>query len=100
MRGKKKINQIENDDWNNYNDSESEVVTVPKKVTKRSKLKDIDKCKIDSKIAQESIRKKIIKQQKKLPMYNFQIPNQRREVQVCNHQGRKEFQSIQIIHLI
>ena len=31
MRGKKKINQIENDDWNNYNDSESEVVTVPKK---------------------------------------------------------------------
>ena len=31
-----------------------------KKVTKRSKLKDIDQCKIDSKIAQESIRKKIL----------------------------------------
>ena len=33
-------------------------------------------------------------------MYNFQIPTQRREVKVCNHQGRKEFQSIQIIHFI
>ena len=31
-----------------------------KRVTKRSKLKDIDKCKIDFKIAQESIRKRIL----------------------------------------
>ena len=31
-----------------------------KRVTKRSKLKDIDECKIDFKIAQESIRKKIL----------------------------------------
>ena len=31
-----------------------------KRVTKKSKLKDIDECKIDSKIAQESIRKKIL----------------------------------------
>ena len=31
-----------------------------KRVTKRSKLKDIDECKIDSKIAQESIQKKIL----------------------------------------
>ena len=78
MLGKRKLNQIENDDWNNSNDSdsESEIETIPKKrATKRSKLQDIDECKIDSKIAQESIRKKIIKQTKNLPMYNFQIPN-------------------------
>ena len=31
-----------------------------KRVTKRLKLKDIDECKIDFKIAQESIRKKIL----------------------------------------
>ena len=31
-----------------------------KRVTKRSKLKDINECKIDSKIAQESIRKNIL----------------------------------------
>ena len=61
MLGKRKINQIENDDWNNSNDSESEIVIVHKRVTKRSKLKDIDECKIDSKIAQKSIRNKIIK---------------------------------------
>ena len=60
MLVKRKLNQIENDDWNNSNDSESEIVTVKKRVTKRSKLKDIDECKIDSKIAQESIRKKIL----------------------------------------
>ena len=46
-----------------------------KRATKRSKLQDIDECNIDSKIAQESIRNKIIKQTKNLPMYNFQIPN-------------------------
>ena len=101
MLGKRKLNQIENCDWNNSNDSGSEIVTVKKRVIKRSKLRDIDECIIDSKIAQESIRKKMIKQRNKfLPMYNFQIPNQRRQVQVCNHQGSKEFQSIQIIHLI
>ena len=33
-----------------------------KRANKRSKLQDIDECKIDSKIAQESYRKKIIKQ--------------------------------------
>ena len=33
-----------------------------KRVAKRSKLKDIDECKIDFKIAQEFIQKKIIKQ--------------------------------------
>ena len=60
MQGKRKLNQIENDDWNNSNDSESEIVTVKKGVTKRSKLKDIDECKIDSKMAQGSIRKKIL----------------------------------------
>ena len=60
MLGKRKLNQIENDDLNNSNNSESEIVTVKKRVTKRSKLKDIDKCIIDSKIAQESIRKKIL----------------------------------------
>ena len=60
MLGKRKLNQIENDDWNNFNDSESEIETVQKRVTKRSKLKDIDECKIDFKIAQESIRKKIL----------------------------------------
>ena len=59
MLVKRKLNQIENNDWNNSNDSESEIVTVKKRVTKRSLLKDIDECKIDSKIAQESIRKKI-----------------------------------------
>ena len=37
-----------------------------KRATKRSKPQDIDECKIDSKIAQESIRKKIIKQRKKI----------------------------------
>ena len=30
MLGKRKLNQIENDDWNNSNDSESEIVTVKK----------------------------------------------------------------------
>ena len=60
LLGKRKLNQIENDDWNNSNDSESEIATVQKRVTKRSKLKDIDECKIDFKIAQESIRKKIL----------------------------------------
>ena len=60
MLVKRKLNQIENDDWNNSNDSESEIVTVQKRVTKRSLLKDIDECKIDSKIAQKSIRKKIL----------------------------------------
>ena len=60
MLGKRKLNQIENDDWKNSNDSESEIETVQKSVTKRSKLKDIDECKIDYKIAQESIRKKIL----------------------------------------
>ena len=60
MLGKRKLNQIENDDLNNFNDSESEIETVHKRVTKRSKLKDIDECKIDFKIAQESIRKKIL----------------------------------------
>ena len=59
----------------NFNDSESEIVTVQKRITKKSKLKDIDECKIDSMIAQVSIRKKIVKQTKNLPMYNFQIPN-------------------------
>ena len=34
MWGKRKLNQIENDDWNNFNDSESEIVTVKKRVTK------------------------------------------------------------------
>ena len=60
MLSKRKLNQVKNDDWNNSNDSESEIVTVKNRVTKRSKLKDIDECKIDSKIAQESIRKKIL----------------------------------------
>ena len=60
MLDKRKLNQIENYDWNNSNDSESEIVTVKKRVTKKSKLKDIDECKIDSKIALESIRKKIL----------------------------------------
>ena len=60
MLCKRKLNQIENDDWNNLNDSESEIETVQKRVTKRSKLKDIDECKIDFKIVQESIRKKIL----------------------------------------
>ena len=60
MLGKRKLNQIENDDWNNFNDSESEIETVQKRVTKWSKLKNIDECKIDFKIAQESIRKKIL----------------------------------------
>ena len=31
MLGKRKLNQIENDDWNNFNDSESEIETVQKK---------------------------------------------------------------------
>ena len=31
MLGKRKLNQIENDDWNNSNDSEFEIETVPKK---------------------------------------------------------------------
>ena len=31
MLGKRKFNQIENDDWNNSNDSESEIETIPKK---------------------------------------------------------------------
>ena len=67
MLGKRKFNQIENDDRNNSNDSESEIETIPKKrATKRSKPQDIDECNIDSKIAQESIRKKIIKQRKKI----------------------------------
>ena len=52
MLGKRKLNQIENDEWNNSNDSESEIVAVQKIVTKRSKLKYIDECIIDSKIAQ------------------------------------------------
>ena len=60
MLGKRKLNQIENDDWNNSNGSKFEIKTVQKRVTKRSKLKDIDECKIDSKIAQESIQKKIL----------------------------------------
>ena len=60
MLGKRKLNQIENDDWNNSNDSESEIGTGQKRVTKRSKLKDTDECKINFKIAQESIRKKIL----------------------------------------
>ena len=60
MLGKRKLNQIENDDWNNSNDSESEIETGQKRVTKRSKLKDTDECKINFKIAQESIRKKIL----------------------------------------
>ena len=59
MLDERKLNQKENDDWNNSNDSESEIETLPKKsATKRSKLQDMDECKIDSKIAQESIRKK------------------------------------------
>ena len=45
MLGKIKLNQIENDDWNNYNESESEIETIPQKATKRSKLQDIDECK-------------------------------------------------------
>ena len=51
MLGKRKLNQIENDDWNNSDDSESEIETVQKRVTQRSKFKDIDECKIDFKIA-------------------------------------------------
>ena len=75
MLGKRKLNQIENDDWNNSNDSESEIETIPKKrATKRSKLQDIDEYKIDSKIAQESIRKKIIKQTKKSSNVQFSNP--------------------------
>ena len=31
MLGKRKLNQIENDDWNNSNDSESEIETIQKK---------------------------------------------------------------------
>ena len=31
MLNKRKWNQIENDDWNNFNDSESEIETVKKK---------------------------------------------------------------------
>ena len=31
MLGKRKLNQIENEDWNNSNDSESEIETLPKK---------------------------------------------------------------------
>ena len=63
MLDKRKLNQIDNDDWNNSNDSESETETVPKKrVNKSSKLKDIDECKIDYKIAYEFIWKKFIKQ--------------------------------------
>ena len=31
MLDKRKLNQIENDDWNNLNDSESEIETVQKK---------------------------------------------------------------------
>ena len=34
MLGKRKLNQIENDDWNNSNDSESEIVTVKKELLK------------------------------------------------------------------
>ena len=30
MLSKRKLNQIENDDWNNSNDSESEIVTGKK----------------------------------------------------------------------
>ena len=75
MLGKRKLNQIENDDWNNSNDSESEIETIPiKRATKRSKLQDIDECNIDSKIAQESIRKKIIKQTKKSSNVQFSNP--------------------------
>ena len=60
MLNKRKWNQIENDDWNNFNDSESEIETVKKRVTTRSKIKHIDECKIDFKIAQKFIRKKIL----------------------------------------
>ena len=42
-----------------------------KRVTKRSKLKDTDECKIDSKIAQESIRNKVIKQTKRSSNVKF-----------------------------
>ena len=42
-----------------------------KRATKRSKPQDIDECKIDSKIAQESIRNKIIKQRKKTSNVQF-----------------------------
>ena len=31
MLGKRKLNQIENDDWNNSNDSQSEIETILKK---------------------------------------------------------------------
>ena len=34
MLVKRKLNQIENDDWNNSNDSESEIVTVKKSYIK------------------------------------------------------------------
>ena len=34
MLGKRKLNQIENDDWNNFNDSESEIETVQKELLK------------------------------------------------------------------
>ena len=34
MLVKRKLNQIENDDWNNSNDSESEIVTVKKELQK------------------------------------------------------------------
>ena len=74
MLGKRKLNQIENYDWNDFNDSESEIVTVQKRVTKRSKLKDIDECIIDSKIAQEFIWKKIINQRKNFPIVQFSNP--------------------------
>ena len=36
MQGKRKLNQIENDDWNNSNDSESENITVKKLLKDRS----------------------------------------------------------------
>ena len=31
MLGKRKLNQLENDDWNNFNNSESEIEIVQKK---------------------------------------------------------------------
>ena len=34
MLDKRKLNQIENDDWNNSNDSESEIVAVKKELLK------------------------------------------------------------------
>ena len=60
MLGKRKLNQIEMMIEIILMIQNLKLKLYKKRVTKRSKLKDIDECKIDFKIAQESIRKKIL----------------------------------------